>query len=278
MKLSHSSKNTFIDCSYRYYLHYMRKLRPEEEKSSFIFGTAIDLGLNTLLETKNITEAIGSFKREWDRVIGNIHNISFSKADLEEHLLSEAELKADVKTQSWMSLREKGYIIINEYNEQIMPLIKNVIKVQLEDSIKNEHGDELTIKTDFICEWNDGRTILFDNKTSSVKYEADSVATSEQLATYYEALKDKYKIDACGYIVIPKKTNKKKKPTIEIKVIIDTVKEETIEKTFQDFETVLTGVKEAKFEKNFDSCMSKYGKCPYYNYCHNKDTKGLIEK
>jgi len=276
MRISHSSKENYLGCAYQWYLHYMRKLRPTEEKSSFAFGAAVDVGLNTLLETRSLNEALIKFQEYWTMFRDN-QNIKYTKSDLEEHLIEDVEPRNE-KDKSWLSLYEKGNILITEYNEQIMPRIKRVIKVQLDQTIKNHTNDELVIKTDFICEWEDGRILLVDNKTSSVKYEADSVKNSAQLATYFDPLKEEYKLDACAYIVLPKKINKKKKPAIDIKVIIDTVSEDTVEKTFNEYETVLNGIKEAKFEKNTQNCTNKFGKCTYFNYCNNKDSTGLVEK
>jgi hypothetical protein len=275
MRISFSGLQKYLNCRYEFFLHYFRKLRSVEERSSLVFGSAIDSGLNTLLETRDLNKALGVFNTEWDKHENN-KNIQYSKADLEEHLLGS--LLSYSKANSWQSLKVKGNIFLKEYNEQVMPKIKKVIKVQLDEVIPNDSGDELVIKTDFICEWEDGKIILFDNKTSSVNYAEDSVRKSEQLAIYYEMLHEKYKITHCGYIVIPKATRKKKLPVVEIKIIIDKVDESTIESTFKSFETALNGIKDAKFEKNLDNCINKYGKCTYYNLCHGGSLKGLSEK
>lgn len=274
MRISHSSISMYLACPYSYFLHYFRKLRPVEIKSAFVFGDAIDQGLNHLLLTKNLEEATGMFNIAWGKV--EKEGVSYSKADLEEHLLPEKEYKND-KEKSWESLSVKGRILLHEYSEQVLPLLKEVVAVQLNDSIINADEDELTIKTDFIAVMHDGKRVLFDNKTTSVKYEKDSVQKSEQLATYFEVLKDEYKLDACGYIAIPKKINKQKKPVIKIEVIIDTVSQETIDKTFENFDVVIADIKSAKFPKNPKSCISKYGKCVYYDFCHKNSTKGLKE-
>lgn len=276
MRLSHSSKNTYKECGYKWFNHYYRKLRPIEESSPLFFGSAIDEGLNLLLETRDLSAATKTFEDFWLKCRIN-QNIKYSKSDLQEELI-EGMVPNNEKDKSWLSLNEKGKILLREYNEQVMPLLKEVIKVQIDQVTKNETGDELIIKTDFIAVFHDGRRILFDNKTSSVKYEANSVKESAQLGTYFDGLKDEYKLDACGYIVLPKKINKRKKPAIEIKIIIDNVAEETIEATFQEYQEVLDGIKAAKFEKNLESCTSVYGRCPYYRYCHEGSTEGLIEK
>lgn len=277
MRLSHSSKNTFLECPRKYFNHYFRKLRTVNEGSALVFGDAIDQGLNHLLEHKNLEEAIKVFEAAWN-VRRDEQNIKYSKADLQEELIVDLTPRNE-KDKSWLSLNEKGKILLKEYNEQVIPLFSEVIKIQIEDVLPNEQGDELVIKTDFVAKMKeDGRTILFDNKTSSVKYEKDSVQKSDQLGTYYEALKDQYKLDACGYIVIPKKINKKKKPAVKIEIIIDQVLEETIEKTFKDYEYVLSEVKNANFPKNEESCIGIFGKCVFYDYCRNGSLTGLVEK
>lgn len=276
MRISFSAMSKYKECPYSYFLHYFRKVRSVDNKSSFAFGSAIDEALNKLLTTKDLDEAIYEFGLKWHEVKGQ--NIVYTKADLEEHLLTKEQLGLSKQEQSWHSLMHKGKIFLTEFNAQIMPQIKKVIAVQVEEYIKNSTGDELQIKADFICEWKDGRILLVDNKTSSVKYADDSVETSEQLATYFDPLQERFGLTACAYVVIPKKTNKKKLPPVQIDVIIGEVKEETIEATFKTFETVMNGIKEAKFERNWNNCLNKYGKCVYYNLCHNNDMTGLVEK
>ena len=278
MKISFTSRSMYNECSYKWYLHYMRKLRPSKEPSSFAFGHAIDSALNVLLETKVLNDAIIEFDTKWLK-FKNDNNIKYTKSDLEEHLLSEIETKEmSDQEKSWWSLKEKGFILLSEYYDQVLPKIKKVIKVQFEDHITNDQGDKLSIKPDLICEWENGQILLVDNKTSSVKYDINSVKESEQLATYFEALKEQYKLDACAFIVMPKKINKKKKPAINIEIIIDTVQETTIEKTFNDYQIALDGIKEGQFSKNTDNCISKYGPCVYRNYCGNGNSSGLMEK
>lgn len=274
MRISHSAKTKYLDCPYSYFLHYYRKLRPTQESSALAFGAATDLGFNYLLETRDIEGAIKVFELAWEAI--DISNLKFSKADFQEELVET--LTGDIKHDSHASLLTKGSILLTEYNTQIMPRIKEVIKVQIDDVMENDSGDKLVVKTDFIARWEDDRIILFDNKTSSVKYEQDSVKTSDQLGTYFEALREEYKIDACGYIVIPKKINKKKKPAVQIAVIIDTIAEDVITNTLTQFETVLTNIKAAHFPKNLDNCKNIYGLCAYYKYCHEGSSEGLKEK
>jgi len=275
MRLSHSSVTMYLECRYKWFLNYMLKLRATEEKSALKIGDAVDEGLNYLLETRDLPTAIRKFKEKWEKV-AKAGNIIYSKSDVEEHLLEGIEIKKD-SDRGYYSWLKKGEILITEYHEQIMPLIKEVVKVQINESMHNDQGDELVIKTDFIAVWHDGRRILFDNKTSSVKYDQNSVKESNQLAIYYDALKEEYNLDACGYIVIPKKVNKQKKPLVKIEVIIDNIPQNTIDKTHENFNNTLMGVKLAQFDKNHQACMGIYGKCQYYSYCHEGKTTGLKE-
>lgn len=237
----------------------MLKLEPEKKKSSLAFGDAIDSGLNALLLTKDLDHAISVFTNTWNNYKG--YPISYTKSDLDEFLVEEDP------TNTWLSLLHRGCIMLQEYNEQIIPLIKEVLKVQIDQSIPNDQGDELVIKTDFIAVWNDDRRILFDNKTSSIKYTEDSVKSSSQLAIYYEMLKDEYALDAAGYIVIPKRINKKKLPRCDIKIIIDNIPQEFTNETMQSYDDVLDNIKQANFQCNKKSCINKYGKCDFYNVC-----------
>lgn len=275
MKISHSAKNTWLECNFKYFLHYFMKLRPIADKSSFVFGDCIDHGLNHLLLTRDLEESLKLFHQRWE-LRAKAGNIQYSKADLQEELVEN--LTGDPKLDSYFSLKAKGEILIREFNAQVMHRIKSVIKVQIDDTMDGPDGDELVIKTDFICVWEDGSVILFDNKTSSVPYKKDSVATSPQLAIYFEALKEEHKIQKCGYIVIPKKINKKKEPKVLISVIIDDILPETIEATYEEFDKALTGIKSGNFPKNEKSCISIYGKCTYYDYCHKGSKAGLKEK
>jgi hypothetical protein len=54
----------------------------------------------------------------------------------------------------------------------------------------------------------DGKVYIIDNKTSSSIYTWDSPMRSQQLILYYHALKEKYKADGVGFIVMYKQIKK----------------------------------------------------------------------
>lgn len=271
MKISHSAKDTYLTCPYSYYLHYFRKLRTVNEKSSLKFGSSVDIGLNSLLEGKTVETAKEEFINNWN-TFKDIELI-YSKSDLDNNLLDFAN-----KDNSWASLLQKGQILIEEYNTQIIPRIKKVVCVQPSLDVPNSSGDILVAKSDFICLWETGDIVLFDNKTSSIKYTADSVQTSKQLATYFKVFKDKYNVNKCGYIVLPKTINKKKLPRINISVIVDAVNDELLQNIFPEYKKVLEQIKDAQFPRNEASCINIYGKCNFYDLCKNGSMKGLYEQ
>jgi hypothetical protein len=276
MRISHSAASTYLECPRKYFLHYFLKLRPTEKRSALAFGGSIDEGLNVLLLTRDLNTAMMRFESEW---LQYKHiDIAYSKADLDEFLVEDCDEATSVKDRTWLSLLRKGRILLDAYATQILPRIKEVIAVQLDQLASNGSGDELIIKTDAIVVWEDDRRILLDNKTSSVKYAADSVRTSPQLGIYYETLKAQYNLDCCGYIVIPKRIRKAKLPQAEIVVIIDQVNQESIDATLESFDNVLVKIKSAEFPCNMNSCTNIFGRCQYYNYCRSGDRSNLEEK
>lgn len=284
--VSHTSKETYLTCPRKYQLHYKEKIREITQSSALYYGKAIDEGLNVLLLKKDdpdiLNKAKNAFYDEWNKILDNdMSCIRFSKSDLDESLLSDEELiesEGDNHYRAWQSLKIKGDLFIEAYYEQIIPRIKRVIDIQKPVRITNDDGDILNGFIDLVCEWEDGRIIIFDNKTTSVTYKEDSVRTSEQLATYYEASLDMYdRVDACGFIVISKAIRKRKLPKVKINVIIDNIPIELTEKTFKDYDIVLDGIKAEKFEENRMGCTTKFGRCQYYDYCRSggQDMKNL---
>jgi hypothetical protein len=278
MRISHSAKETYATSSMKYFLHYLLKLRPTGYKSPLAFGDSIDISINTLLETRDVDLAKVKFQERWN--FYKDKEVKYSKSDYDEHLLPERYDTdgTSIEERTWITLAERGLIMIQEYNEQVMPRIKEVIKVQIDQTAANELGDELVIKTDMIVVWEDDRRILFDNKTTSVAYLEDSVMNSQQLAIYYETLKQEYNLDACGFIVIPKRLRKKKLPVVEIKVIIDQVSQDTIDTTLQSYDDTLANIKAAKFSCDPDNCGSVFGPCEYRGFCKHGDMEGLEYK
>lgn len=311
IKISHTSSQMYLECGRKYDLHYNKKLRSKYTKSPLVFGSAIDQALNELLLTRDVDKAKTLFIAKMTHIVVNGINynleetpdiVRWSKNDVEPVLSEDPRL----------SLIRKGELAIEAYNAKIMPRIKKVIAVQKDVLIENKEGDQLKGALDLVVEWEDGRILLLDNKTTSVPYKEDSASQSPQLNLYYWAEKSKYKFDAIGFIVMSKKillneckickscghigSGKRHKfcdnkvegkrcngdwevtysPECEIDVIINNVDEKVLDKTFENLDAVNEGLTNGIFEPNKKSCFN-YGKCVYYDLCHKNSMGSIVD-
>lgn len=146
IKLSHSSKNTYLQCPTKYKFHYIDNLRPVTLSSALVFGSAIDNSLNTLLENKDNPEAlkmsIEAFNRNWEQGENSLRQVvdmplnpdlKYSKYDQDPDLLEKSDWAElfkydsnffDTKSQvenlmsevDWLDIAEDKRRIYNYYN------------------------------------------------------------------------------------------------------------------------------------------------------------------
>ena len=76
------------------------------------------------------------------------------------------------------------------------------------------------------------------------------VEESKQLAIYSE-----FSNPNCGYIVVDKGI-KVRNPRVKIHEVYGVVDEEIRDEVFDMVDRALVGIKEGRFEKNFDACIS----------------------
>ncbi len=164
--------------------------------------------------------------------------------------------------------------MIDAYRVQILPQIDKVYDIQKPVSISNSDGDEITGYIDFIASFTDAPGVkhIVDNKSSSKPYPADSVKTSQQLSVYTEA----EGTDKGAYVVVEKKIFKKA-PFIRANVIKDTIPEETLQKTFDDFEKTVYSIEAGQFTKNEDSCFAFGRMCEFYKLCKYGSMEDLVK-
>lgn len=283
IKISYSGNDLYQRSPRAFFLHYYLKLRPKQVGSALMFGASMDEGLNKLLETKDLAQAKSCFLHAIDNFQYNgktltLNDAKFSKADNDQSIWKIEDYDIS-KTYEYVTLRRKGLMMLDAYMEQVIPYIDIVNVIQKKVEITNQAGDMIRGVIDFIAKVNfpgfEGKTILFDNKTSSMKYKPDSVQTSKQLATYSEVPGSTHDLE--GYIVLPKNFRKKKEPLIPIDIIIDKVKEDTVESIFNEYDTTIKGIKAGNFPCNQDNCRKSPFPCPYFKYCTSNctDTEGL---
>lgn len=108
---------------------------------------------------------------------------------------------------NWLSLRQKGRVLIEAYHKYILPQIDEVLDVQRHVSVDNGSGSILHGYVDLVVRLKDGSVAVMDNKTSSIEYKQDSAVYSPQLTLYMMLLNNMdlpYKVEKVGYIVLRK--------------------------------------------------------------------------
>jgi len=271
-RLSFSAREKYELCPYKYYLHYVMRYRSSLQSSALCFGNALDIALNSLLEGSKDYHSI--FDSEWSKYEGQIDSIEFYKSDLDATLLTEEEQELTTPMQNFISLKRKGHKLLDAYEHNIYPRIKNVISVQGEISITgyDDQGeateDSIYGKLDLIAmiEHEDGTVVkaLLDNKTTSEPYAKNSVQTKDQLALYAAGFSD---IEWFGYLTLNKKNFK-------TQIILDKISEEKKESVLIKFVDTLTNISSNNFDKNTKSCYAFGRRCEFYTHCH----KGFFSK
>lgn len=310
-KLSYTAVEKYIQCPKAYYLYYIRNMREKLVGSALIFGTAVDAGVNTLLQSKQnnptpddgyifttLTDAEGQFlKLMHQQKINGIQTdlartslIKYSNTDfdvdvitkeqtkelqeytkqkdLKEHheylvqlkrqalLFGEAQKQFDY--MSYLSLTQKGLMMIDAYQDQVIPNIEEVLDIQKFFSLKNDEGDEFLGFIDYICRWKGIPGIVVkDNKTSSSAYKATQADESKQLHSYVGALNElEYTKEpiSIGFDVLNKVIRKKKEPRVNIQLITGKVNPDLIDAVFQDYDIVNEAIHDGLFESKHPEC------------------------
>lgn len=160
-------------------------------------------------------------KRDWAELFKHDSKFFDSRSEIDEQLKAKVnwldipeEKRMVYNYGSWLCLKKKGQLIIEAFEKNILPQIKEVISIQKQIELDDGDGNIFNGVIDYVARLHDGRVMIMDNKTTSTEYDEESVGISEQLATYYAILnifaKDpendwNYKIDGAGYSVLSKK-------------------------------------------------------------------------
>lgn len=199
----------------------------------------VDMPLNPLIEySRNDFDADLLEKSDWAELFKYDSNFFETKQEIESKLYPrEDENGEKAKPTEWLDIPEeqrtiynyaiwkclsrKGHILLTAYYNEILPNIKKVLAVQMPISLLDDNENDLNGIIDLVAIL-DGKKLglkndpvaIVDNKTTSTKYEEDSVQGSEQLAKYQAILNIKaddpddewnHKIEMCAYAVMSKK-------------------------------------------------------------------------
>jgi hypothetical protein len=297
--ISHSAWEKYSTCPKIYDYHYNERLRSDANSSALAFGVAIDAGLNKLLLTKNLDEAIVAFRESFK--FEDLGNVVFEAKDLDNVLLPREELDTNHAKNAWKSMRIKGRMLIEEYDRVIMPMIEEVHSVQEELSCRSGIVDAIvTIR-------GHGRVVL-DNKTSARPYDADAVANSTQLALYCADKKidkgafavlvktvDKRSVRTCSSCKFDGASSKHKtcpvinhgvrchgewieshEPQVNVQLLVDKMPKVTSYLITESIRETERAIESKIYPRNLKSCGRIYGKpCPYFNKCWRGSNEGL---
>jgi len=216
---------------------------------------------------------------------------------------------------NWLSLKRKGFLMLDAYRNKVMPKLEKVYSVQEYVSIDNGDGDKIIGYVDLIADVKGIGTVILDNKTSSMEYEEDAVITSPQLSLYTHILEDKYKTRKAGYIVLNKQVMKNRvkickkcgyngsksraktcdaigdydkrchgeweetiSPEIFVQFMVDEIPKQTENIVIQNYDSINEGIKAGVFHRNFNSCQNTFGgPCPYLRLCYRNKMDGLMD-
>lgn len=216
---------------------------------------------------------------------------------------------------NWLSLRRKGYLMLDAFQSKVMPMIEEVLGVQVKVELKNEDGDSVIGYADLVARMKGcAKPVVLDVKTSAREYDKDSVLVSPQLTLYVHDLSEKYEDTRhAGFIVLHKnvKKNKTKKcatcgsdgtgkkhrscpeevdgkrcdgewentvdPEVYVQVLIDEIPTQTENIVIENIDYINQAIKNGIFTRNLTSCIKPYGKCVFYNLCYRNSSEGLIK-
>lgn len=204
---------------------------------------------------------------------------------------------------NWLSLRHKGLLMIKAYYEEVLPKIVKVLEVQRKVEIALETGDKFLGFIDAVLDFGQG-PIITDLKTSSIHYNDDAANSSPQLAVYSSILHSEYNTNKTLFIVLKKAMKKNKlkvcrsckhdggpsraktcdneingkrcgaawietlNPSAEIQWVWGAIPEAFSQSVMENYDTVLKGINNEIYPRNFNSCKMAYGTCQFYAQCH----------
>lgn len=286
MKLSYSGNLMYQECPRKFKYKYIDKIKEKTKSSALLFGGSLDQALNCLLLTKkkNLTEEEQKLitKSPIDIFLQAFSDeslpIDYSYSDIDPTIFDDTDFLTNlidhwktfkIKDEEFTSyakrsLFKKAKLFLESYENEVLPQIVEVYKVQTKIELPNEDGDSLIGGLDFTALFNDGKIYVVDNKTTSTSYKDDSASTSDQLAIYSEAEQN----ENVMYITIDKKL-RKKNPRVKIKLIRGVITEEKKQEIFDMLGNTLYNIRNEVFDKKEDKgqCFSYGKRCPYFDLC-----------
>lgn len=301
-KISHSAWKKYMTCPSMYDLHYNHRLRPKGTTSPLKFGVAIDEALNALLLDGKDPLPVFHDNFKWE----DLQDVVWMDADLDTELFTPDQwakvAKEGINYRKWASMRIKGRMLLEAYQEKILPMIGTVHSVQKD--LEDRPG-VLDAKVTLL---GDNRPIILDHKTSARPYSPHAIMYDTQLALYAAS-------EACtqvGFVVLVKQINKNRikkckkcgfngsftrhktcpqetdgvrchgrwnettRPEATIQLMVNDLPQRNMDLITNSILQTEKAINDGIYPKNLTACGKIYGKpCPYLEYCWKGNGEGL---
>lgn len=154
-------------------------------------------------------EDLATLQAEYgDDVLDQVKDIYKQKSVIGFTFLKESK-KVLLNKANWFSMLRKGMLMLDRGIVLIDENVEEVLATQVKVNLENGEGDSIIGYADFVVKWKGYKNpIVFDLKTSSIEYAEDSAKLSPQLSLYLHDLRDTYKTDTVGYMVLHKRVKK----------------------------------------------------------------------
>lgn len=209
---------------------------------------------------------------------------------------------------AWLSMKNKGFLMIEAFIKDILPQITEVISLQ--HKIEGRVGEsKLVGYIDLICKLKQyDKPVVIDLKTAAMSYDNDSVYLSEQLILYLLYAGKQLNTTLAGFCVLlkgissnifcsicgQKKTTQHKTcnavingvrcngewsevPIALTQLLINNISEDIQQKFAADLANLTSLMESGLYYMNRDSCKD-FGLCKYYGLCHFKNLDEYIWK
>ncbi len=303
MKLSNSGYTCFLGCNKQFYYEHVERRVPVAENPAFALGTAVHEGLEEFWHGKDLNTALtravrdisdGIMKSQVIAMVSGYFNRwsmdDWETVSVEEEVFTEIGdvthvMKADVvarrKSDGRLFLIDHKTVGVRSCNGDLhdassqfwMGMKINTQATGYQVALENKYGEPVDVLWDAILKHADREPKYFPRKPtrrkpskknpdgeSHIEYAARCLEAIESPEGYQHRLIGEYHSDSQRYFAR--------------KVIARTSRhrEEWV-KMYGHVGSEIARCKESGvFPANQSHCISKYGKCPYYNVCHELDT------
>ena len=238
--LSFSQYSTALECLRKYKLLYVDKLRIDGPESGDLhFGSALHMGINTLLQGGTLESAHQQFSIYWAS-------------------LADQPMVYGRFTHS--PLGDMGMRFLSNFDMRF----KDKFKLEFAEERLYAEYDGIKVEgtPDFVGTY-DGVFTLADFKTSSQNYDPAKIQVSIQLYLYSYLYQQKTGRlpDQIMYFVFNKALGSIQKP------LTQPVTEKTMRKVLDEFAAYASIIHESTYPKNLNNCFNWGRKCEYFDKC-----------